>query len=118
MKNTSETTVSLNRADAYKLQDAWHYAMMIIKRGDSGFDGDREFEEGIRGQMTAYERLLGVIDAMTEDNETWELVKAQWFKPATFADVQSYAAQAMAAINASAGKLGIDARTGSTLSAS
>jgi hypothetical protein len=104
--------IELNKADDGKLQDAWHYATLILDRPESTFDGDyHEFPEGIRGQMLAYERLLATIDSMTEDSATWELVKTEWWTPATFDQVVENSERAMEAIEAAAKRLGIDART-------
>lgn len=111
-KNPIMKTLTLNNASAGPLQDAWHYSMLILKRGESTFDGDRSFPCGIRGQLRAYESLLAKLDHMTADNETWELVRSQWWEPDTFAQMFENTMMAFAAINEAAARLGIDARTG------
>jgi len=86
--------------------------MLILRRQDSTFDGDRSFPCGIRGQMRAYESLLQKLDHMTADNETWELVRSSWWEPETFEQVVQNTRAAFDAITQAAEKLGIDARTG------
>lgn len=110
-KNENENELTLTNADAYQLQDAWHYATLITDRGNSTFDGDREFPVGIRGQMVAYEYLLDKIDDMTANNETWQLIQHNWCYPTSFGFVRINAHKALIAINAAAKRLGIDART-------
>lgn len=105
-------TPTLTNASPAVLQDAWHYAMMLVKRSDSTFDGDRAFPTGIRGQVKAYEELLEKLDHMTADNETWELVRSQWWQPESFEQMLSNARMALDAINEAAARLGIEARTG------
>ena len=104
--------LTLSRADAGTLQDAWHYAMMLIDRGESTFDGSYDYPRGIRGQMVAYDNLLGVIDKMSADDETWELVRTEWWCAPTFEAIIAAAREALDSINAAAIRLGIDARTG------
>jgi len=109
------TKIILSKADAGKIQDAWHYATLIIHRENSTFNGDREYPEGIRGQLLAYEHLLVKIDEMAADNETWQLVKSQWWKPETVFDVLCNAGELLSVINETATQLGIEARTGEKL---
>jgi hypothetical protein len=111
-KEIMNIKLTLSKANAGILQDAWHYAMMVVNRGESTFDGDREYPEGIRGQMIAYEKLLGSLDKMCDSHETWQLVKSEWFKPSTFADVERNAVAAVMAIGEAAKRLGVEARTG------
>jgi hypothetical protein len=106
------TSIELSLADAGKLQDAWHYATLILDRHSSTFDGDCEYPEGIRGQMKAYEHLLEKIDQMAADNETWQLVKTQWWTPADWFWLHRCTEEAMEAIKQAARKLGVDPRTG------
>jgi hypothetical protein len=116
MNNKVLTRVSLTNADAGKLQDAYHYAMLILNRSQSTFDGCREYPEGIRGQVKAYEHLLNSIDSMTADNETWQLVKSTWWHPLTWQDLVENTRSAQASINYAASRLGIEARTGERFS--
>lgn len=110
--------LTLSKAHAGNLQDAWHYAMLIIDRGQSTFDGCREYPEGLIGQVRAYENLLSIIETMVADDETHELVDAgwnKWVRPATFQSMVEATRFLLAAINAKASELGIDARTGERL---
>jgi hypothetical protein len=109
---TTTPQVELHAADAGKLQDAWHYATLILHRSDSSFDGSRGYPAGIRGQMKAYEDLLGKIDEMAADNDTWQLVKTNWWEPSDWYWMNRFTEEMMGAINRAAAKLGIDARTG------
>lgn len=103
--------IELSKADVGKLQDAWHYATLILDRSNSTFDGDREYPEGIRGQMKAYEQLLKKIDQMAGDNDTWQLVKAKWWTPADWFWVHRYTEEVMGAIKHAAKRFGVDLRT-------
>lgn len=107
-----EKTITLTNASAGVLQDAWHYAQLILNRDESTFNGDRYYAHGIRGQMKAYEDLLSKLDHMTADNESWQLVRSQWWEPATFDQMVRNTRMAFDSINAAAARLGIDARTG------
>lgn len=111
----TETILTLSKADAGKLQDAWHYAMVLIKREDSTFCDDREYPMGIRGEVRAYESLLSVMDQMADDNETWQFVRSQWWEPTTYEGMIANAAAALQVIEIVASDLGLDARIGTAM---
>lgn len=118
MKETDSirTKLSLSLADAGQLQDAWHYATLICHRKDSTFDGVREFVEGIRGQVRAYEMLIAIVDRMSADNETWQIVKGQYAHPQNWDQVATFATCLLRDIEERGIELGVDARTGEPIS--
>jgi hypothetical protein len=120
-----KSKLTLTNADAGKLQDAWHYATLIISRGDSAFDGDRSYPTGIRGQLLAYDNLVDQLGRMhdnlvekhlgrmTTTADGFSVLNSdRWQNPATLATMKANARFALVAINAAAAALGIEARTG------
>lgn len=110
-----KTELSLKLAHVGTLQDAWHYATLILERDQSGFDGDRNYTEGILGQIRAYEQLVHKLDEMSGPETDWEMVECQFRYPKTTDEIWENARHGLASINSAAFRLGIEARTGEKL---
>jgi hypothetical protein len=105
-------TLPLTQADGAMLQDAWHYAMMLVDREESTFAADSEYPPGVRGEMVAYERLLSKLDDLGRWDEEWDNNRNLWYSAGKYEQIVTNAKCALDSINAAADRLGICARTG------